>query len=59
GLFRLEPHVRDKFGTHCGMLEINWNFRVRPDGSVVQPTADDLRATSIQYLRAIATMPTD
>jgi len=56
GLFRLEPCVRDKFGTHAGMLEINWNFYVKPDGSVVQPTIDDLRARSIEYFRAIASM---
>jgi len=65
GAFRLESYVREKFGAHagrcaaCGMLEINWNFYVRPDGSVVQPTYDDLRARSIEYLRAIATMPLD
>ena len=59
GLFRLEPYVRDKFGAHAGMLEINWNFYVRPDGVIVQPTAEDLRARSIEYFRAIATMPSD
>ena len=59
GLFRLEPYVRDTFGSHAGILEINWNFYVRPDGSVVQPTRDDLRARSIEYFRAIASMPPD
>lgn len=59
GLFKLEPYARDKFGTHAGMLEINWNFYVRPDGVLVQPTADDLRVRSIEYLRAIAAMPSD
>jgi len=53
GLFRLEPYVREKFGSHAGLLEINWNFHVKPDGSVVQPTIDDLRARSIEYFRAI------
>jgi hypothetical protein len=54
GVFRLEPYVREKFRAHAGMLEINWNFCVRPDGSVVQPTIEDLRARSIEYFRAIA-----
>jgi hypothetical protein len=56
GLFRLEPYCREKFGSHAGILEINWNFYVRPDGSVVQPTIEDLRARSSEYFRAIATM---
>jgi hypothetical protein len=56
GLFRLEPYVREKFGAHTGMLEINWNFCLRPDGSLVQPEIDDLRARSIEYFRAIASM---
>jgi hypothetical protein len=56
GLFKLEPYVRDKFGARTGILEINWNFYVRPEGAVVQPSEDDLRARSIEYFRAIATM---
>jgi hypothetical protein len=55
-VFRLESHVRDTFGSHVGILEINWNYYVRPDGSVVQPTIEDLRARSIEYFRAIASM---
>lgn len=54
--FRLEPYARDRFACHAGILEINWNFCLKPDGSVAQPTIDDLRARSIQYFRAIASM---
>ena len=58
-VFRLESHARDRLGAHVGILEINWNYIVRPDGSVAQPTLEDLRARSLEYFRAIATMPSD
>ncbi|HUT75544.1 MAG TPA: M14 family zinc carboxypeptidase [Armatimonadota bacterium] len=56
GRFRLESYVREKFAAHAGILEINWNFYVKHEGSVVQPTIEHLRARSIEYFRAIATM---
>jgi hypothetical protein len=54
--FRLEQHVRTEWGAHVGILEINWNFYQQADGKIVQPTIEDLRARSIEYFRAIASM---
>lgn len=53
-LFRLEPYARERYGTHSGMLEINWNYRVRPDGAVARPTLEDLQERSLEYFRAVA-----
>lgn len=53
--FRLESHARSKYGTHCAIIEPNFNFYMtKPDGTERQPSFEELQKRCMQYAYAIA-----
>ncbi|MBM3459065.1 MAG: hypothetical protein FJX77_11110 [Armatimonadetes bacterium] len=53
--FRLECHVRPRYGTECIITELNWNWYVPPGSSrAVQPTREQIEARVREYFTEIA-----
>ncbi|MCS6863298.1 MAG: hypothetical protein NZT92_23570, partial [Abditibacteriales bacterium] len=53
--FRLECYARERYGTHCVITELNWNWYLPPEGGPPrQPTLEDIQARAVEYVTAIA-----
>ncbi len=53
--FRLECHVRPRYGTECVITEQNWNWYVPPSGGPPRhPTRADLEVRVVEYFTEMA-----
>ena len=53
--FRLESHARDSHGTHCVIVEPNWNCYQPTEGAApVLPTVEQVAERGRQYVDGVA-----